>query len=66
MAYSAIKIAVALAPAIFSMFLLYWLETNEVWVPQTPHRDKMTIAILVVGLIMSFFAQSYLSRGKKK
>ena len=41
-----LKIAAALAPCILSMYLLYYLGKYEIWVPETPHRDKMTILIL--------------------
>lgn len=62
----ALMLAFIMAPCIFSMYLLYYLETNQVWIPETPHRDKMTIAILATGLILSFLLKTYMSkRGKK-
>lgn len=61
-----LKIAAALAPCILSMYLLYCLGKYEIWVPETPHRDKMTIAILIIGMAMSFFARSYFVKRTKK
>ncbi len=61
-----LKIAAALAPCILSMYLLYCLGKYEIWVPETPHRDKMTIVILIIGMAMSFFARSYFVKRTKK
>ncbi len=61
-----LKIAAALAPCILSMYLLYCLGKYEIWVPETPHRDKMTIVILIMGMAMSFFARSYFVKRTKK
>ena len=61
-----VKIAAALAPCILSMYLLYYLGKYEIWVPETPHRDKMTIIILIIGMAMSFFARSYFVKRTKK
>ena len=61
-----LRIAAALAPCILSMYLLYYLEKYEIWVPETPHRDKMTIVILIIGMAMSFFARSYFVKRTKK
>ena len=61
-----LKIAAALAPCILSMYFLYYLGKHEIWVPETPHRDKMTIVILIIGMAMSFFARSYFVKRTKK
>ena len=61
-----LKIAAALAPCILSMYLLYRLGKYEIWVPETPHRDKMTIVILIIGMAISFFARSYFVKRTKK
>lgn len=65
-AKSALKIVIALTPIIISMYLLHWLETSETWIPETPHRDKFTIAILAAGLGLSFFLQTYISKRNQK
>ena len=61
-----LKILVALAPCILSMYLLYCLGKYEIWVPETPHRDKMTIVILIIGMALSFFTRSYFVKRTKK
>ncbi len=62
---SLLKIATALLPCLLSMYLLFYFEKYQVWVPQTPHRDKITILLLVAGLTLSFLAYSYLMKTKK-
>ena len=53
-----LKIAIALLPCLIAMYLLFWLGKHEVWLPETPHRDKITILVLVVGLASSFLLWS--------
>ena len=57
--------AIALTPWIISMYMLYRFEYSEVWVVETLHRDKMTIAILVTGMALSFLLQSYFLKREK-
>ena len=61
-----LKIAAALAPCILSMYLLYCLGKYGIWVPETPHRDKITIVILIIGMAISFFARSYFVKRTRK
>jgi len=61
----ALKISVSLAPCIVSMYLLFWLGKHEVWLPETPHRDKITIMVLIMGLAFSFLIYSYFDKQKK-
>jgi len=44
------------------MYFLYFLEKNGIWVPETAHRDKITLAVLSIGMAASFFLQSYLNK----
>ncbi|MDG1858725.1 MAG: hypothetical protein P8I94_06460 [Emcibacteraceae bacterium] len=60
----ALKILIALTPCIIAMYTLHWLETSGTWIPETPHRDKFTGAILITGLGLSFFLQTYISKRK--
>ena len=46
-----LKIVIVATPLLMSMYLLYWLGKHEIWVPETSHRDKITIAILVAGMV---------------
>ncbi len=61
-----LKFAIGMVPALVACFVLYYFEKQEVWIPETPHRDKYTIAILIVGMAGSYFALSYLARNGKK
>ncbi|NQY33636.1 MAG: hypothetical protein HRT37_01440 [Alteromonadaceae bacterium] len=63
---NAFKIAIASTPLVISMYLLYWLGKHEIWLPETLHRDKITIAVLVAGMALSFFLQSYFAKRKQK
>jgi len=47
------------------MYLLFWLGKHEVWLPETPHRDKITIMVLIVGLALSFLLYSTSDKKKK-
>ena len=58
----AFETGLALAPAIGSMYLLFWLERSGYWTLQTPWRDVMTIACLVTGLGASFLLLTVFSR----
>jgi hypothetical protein len=63
---SALKGAVVFTPWLFSMYLLFWLEKHKVWIPETPHRDKITVLIVAAGMVLSFLLQSYFARRDKK
>ncbi|MFT5710345.1 MAG: hypothetical protein ACI8QT_001039 [Halioglobus sp.] len=57
--HSVLFAAIAFTPWLLSMYMLYWLELNEIWAVETLHRDKMTIAILAAGMALSFLLQSH-------
>jgi len=61
MLQAAIK-ALAFGPWVAAMYLLYWFESQAIWVPETLHRDKLTIMILVTGMAGSFFLYRWLSK----
>ena len=62
---SALKVAIAFTPWLISMYVLYWLENGQIWTAETAHRGKLTVAILAVGMGLSFLVQSYfVKRGK--
>jgi hypothetical protein len=56
---SALRIAVAMTPWLISMYTLYWLEHGEVWTTETAHRGKISVSILVIGMLSSFLIMSY-------
>ena len=60
-----LRIAVAMVPWLVSMYTLYWLEHGEVWTTETPHRGKLTVAILVIGMAATFLLQSHFAAKAK-
>ena len=54
--------AIAFIPWLISLYLLYWLEYGEIWTTQTAHRGKISVAILVVGMTLSFLIHSFFAR----
>jgi hypothetical protein len=60
------EVAVSLVPWLMSAFVLYWLETGEIWTIDTPHRGKISVVILAIGMGLSFLVKSHFaSRGQK-
>jgi hypothetical protein len=55
----ALEIAIAFTPWVISMIVLYWLQYGEIWTTETAHRGKITVAILAVGMGLSFLAHSH-------
>lgn len=53
-----LKVAIAFTPWLISMYALYWLNYDGIWTSETPHRGKISVAILVVGMGLSFLVQS--------
>jgi hypothetical protein len=61
----ALEVVIAFTPWVISMFVLYWLETHEIWTTETAHRGKISVAILVAGMGLSFLVRSHFAkRGK--
>jgi hypothetical protein len=58
--------ALALAPWLASMYVFYWLESSQIWTSETPHRGKLSVALLGAGMILSFLVKSYLSKRRPK
>ena len=58
----ALKIAIVFTPWLISMYVLYWLEYGEIWTTETAHRGKISVAILAVGMGLSFLVHSRFSR----
>jgi len=65
-ARKALEIALAFLPWIVSMYTLYWLEYGQVWTTETPHRGKISVAILATGMVLSFLVQSRITGRKQK
>ena len=61
----AIEVVIAFTPWLISMYLFYWLD-SEIWTSETAHRGKMSVAILAIGMGLSFLIQSRFTERKKK
>ena len=57
-----LDIILAILTWVVSMYVLYWLESAAIWIPETPHRDKISLAILALGMGASFLLYSYLAK----
>jgi len=57
-----LEIAIAFAPWVMSMYILYWLDYGEIWTTETPHRGKISVTILAVGMALSFLVQSHYAK----
>ena len=62
----ALEIAISFTPWLMSMYLLYWLEYSETGTSQAAHHGKIFVAILAVGMGLSFLVQSYFAKRKQK
>ena len=62
----ALEVAIAFTPWVISLYVLYWLEYGEIWTTETAHRGKIAVAILAVGMGLSFLVQSHLARREQK
>jgi hypothetical protein len=54
-----------LSPWLLSTYVLYYFEYAEVWTTETSHRGKLSVAILVTGMVLSFLIHSFFSSRKK-
>jgi len=63
---SPLKVVIAFTPWLISMYLYFWLDHSEIWTNETPHRGKMSVAILITGMLLSFLLQSHFSRRRQK
>ena len=65
-ARSALEVAIAFTPWLISMYVLYWLQYGEIWTTETAHRGKISVAILAVGMGLSFLVKSRFARREQK
>lgn len=62
----ALKVAIAFMPWLIAMYTFYWLDHSGTWTSETPHRGKISVAILAIGMGLSFLLQSvFAKRGQK-
>ncbi len=64
--HHALKVALAFTPWLISMYTLYWLEYGEIWTSETAHRGKISVAILAVGMGLSFLVHSRFAEREQK
>jgi len=62
----ALRTAIALAPWLISMYVFYWLDSSGTWTSETPHRGKLSVALLASGMGLSFLIQSHFTRRVQK
>ena len=62
----ALEVAIAFTPWLISMYVLYWLEYGEIWTTETAHRGKISVAILALGMGLSFLVQSRFAEREQK
>jgi len=65
-ALQTIKVIIASAPCLISIYTLYWLQYNEIWTSETAHRGKLSFTTLVIGMGLSFLIQSYFNKQQQK
>ena len=58
----ALRAIVAGLPWILAMYLFFWLDSSGTWPRETPHRGKMSVALLAVGMIATFLALSRINK----
>ena len=57
-ARDAFKVAIAVTPWLVAMFLFWWLDSSGTWTSETPHRGKLSVALLSTGMLLSFLLWS--------
>lgn len=60
------KAAMALTPWLMAMYVFFWLDSSETWTSETPHRGKISVALLASGMLLSFLLHSYFAGRKPK
>jgi hypothetical protein len=62
----ALQVAIAVIPWVISMYTLYWLEHGEIWTTETAHRGKISVSILLAGMVLSFLILSRFTARRQK
>jgi len=61
-----LKLLIAFTPWVLTCYAFYWLHTSGTWTGETPHRGKMSVALLGTGMVLSFLIQSRFIGSKRK
>jgi hypothetical protein len=64
--HHALEVAIAFTPWVISTYTLYWLQTGNIWTIETAHRGKISVAILAVGMGLSFLVHSSFAKREQK
>ena len=57
-----VRMLVVATPTVLTMWALYAMEYYKVWVPETPSRDVITVAMLGTAMTVSFLIYTRLKR----
>lgn len=60
-----LKFAIAFTPWLVAMYLFYWLDSSGTWTSETPHRGKISVALLVLGMSLTFLIRSYFTKRER-
>jgi hypothetical protein len=58
----ALEITITFTPWVSAMYVFYWLDSSGIWTSETAHRGKLSVAILVAGMGLSFLVHSHFIR----
>ena len=61
-ALTALRMIIIYTPWVAAMYLFWWLVSSGVWTSETPHRGKISVAILGAGMFLSFSLWSYFAK----
>ena len=50
-------------PWVISIYTFYWLDYN-VWSNETEHRGKISVLIMMIGMLTSLYVWSYFKKDK--
>lgn len=53
-----LRTLIVFTPWVAALYTLYWIDYGQIWTSETAHRGKMSVAILVLGMGLSFLIQS--------
>ncbi len=62
----ALELVIAFAPWVTASYVFYWLHTNGIWTSDTAHRGKMSVALLAIGMGLSFLIQSHFVAARRR
>jgi len=61
-----VKLLIAFTPWVLACYAFYLLHTSGTWTGETPHRGKMSVSLLGIGMVLSFLIQSGFIRNIRK